>query len=45
MKYKDLFEFLGVLLEERDREILGSGMRPDFCRVLIGARKAIILML
>jgi len=36
---------LGVLLEKRDRKILGLGMRLDFCRVLIGARKEIVLML
>ncbi len=37
-----IFEgFVGV----KGKANLGPGMRPSFCRVLIGARKAIILML
>ena len=34
-----------VLLESKGKAVLGSGMRPSFCRVLIGARKEIVLIL
>ena len=36
---------LGFLLESKGKAVLGSGMRPSFCRALSGARKAIVLML
>ena len=32
-------------MESMGKAILGLGMRPSFCRVLIGARKAVVLML
>ena len=32
-------------MESMGKAVLGSGMRPSFCRVLNGARKAIVLML
>ena len=32
-------------MEIRGKAVLGSGMRPSFCRVMNGARKEIVLML
>ena len=32
-------------MESNGKEVLGPRMRPSFCRVLNGARKAIVLML
>ena len=32
-------------METKGKAVLGSGMRPSFCRVLNGARKEIVLML
>ena len=37
--------FLGVFVGSKGKEVLGAGIRPSFCRVLIGARKEIVLML
>ena len=38
------FDFLGFLLEKGERKFLGLGMRPNSCRVQVGARKAAALM-
>ena len=46
MTCTDLIEFfLGGLCRKKGKENLGSVMRHSFCRVMIGARKEIILML
>ena len=37
--------FLGVFFGSKGKAVSGAGIRPSFCRVLIGARKAIVLML
>ena len=37
--------FLGVFFGSMGKEVLGAGIRPSFCKVLIGARKEIVLML
>ena len=36
---------LGGFVGSKGKVVLGAGIRPSFCRVLIGARKAINLML
>ena len=35
----------GVFCWIKGKAVLGAGFRPSFCRVLIGARKAIVFML
>ena len=37
--------FLGVFVGSKGKVVLGAGIRPSFCRVLIRARKVIVLML
>ena len=37
--------FLGVFVGSKGKAVLGAGIRPSFCRVLIEARKEIFLML
>ena len=37
--------FLGVFVGSKGKVVLGAEIRPSFCRVLIGARKEIVLML
>lgn len=37
--------FWGVLSWKMGEAILGPGMRHSFCRVLVGARKEIVLIL
>ena len=37
--------FLGFFVRSKGKAVLGAGIRPSFCRVLIGARKASVLML
>ena len=37
--------FLGVFVGSKGKAVLGAGIRPSFCRVLIGERKAFVLML
>ena len=36
---------LGVFAGKKGKAVLGVGIRPSFCRVLIGERKEIVLML
>ena len=43
MKIFDLI--LGVFVGEKGKANLGAGIRPSFCRVLIGAGKESVLML
>lgn len=45
MKYNGLIRVFGGFVLETGKRKLGLGMRYNFYRVLIGERKAIILML
>jgi len=45
IKCRDLIWFFVSFVEKMGRANLGSGMRHSFCRVLIGARKEITLIL
>ena len=36
---------MGVFVGSKGKVVLGAGIRPIFCRVLIGARKEIVLMI
>ena len=45
IQIKDFDYFLRVFVGSMGKAVLGAGIRPSFCRVLIGARKAIVLML
>ena len=37
--------FLVVFFGSKGKAVLGAGIRPSLCRVLIRARKAVVLML
>ena len=37
--------FFGVFVGLKGKAVLGAGIRTSFCRILIGARNAIVLML
>ena len=37
--------FLGFFVGKKGKAVLGAGIRPSFCRVLIAARKASVLMI
>jgi len=45
IKCRDFIWFLKGFVEKMGKANLGLGMRHSFCRVLIGARKEIVLML